>query len=121
MLTNNVSPCKYYKIVNLPINNLNSIGFIHINIRSLQKNFDSLQKKFLCLLPEIPEIICLIESRINKYSLINIELPDYKLFCNDSVTRGGGVAVNLADNFNAEIISRLCLDITGCENIWLFE
>ena len=117
-LTNNVSPCKYYEIDNLPIKNLNSVDIIHISIRSLQKNFDSLQE-FLCLLPKIPEIICLTESRINKDSSINIELPDFKLFRNDSVTRAGGVAVYVADTLNVEIISSLYLDITGCENIWL--
>ena len=118
MLTNNVSPCKYYEIDNLPIKNLNSVNIIHINIRSLQKNFDSLQE-FLCLLPKIPEIFCLTKSRINKDSLINIELLDFKLFRNDSVTRAGGVAVYVADTFNAEIILSLYLNITGCENIWL--
>ena len=117
MLTNNVSSCKYYEIDNLPIKNLNSVDIIHIKIRSLQKNFDSLQE-FLCLLPKIPKIICLTESRINKDSLINIELPDFKLFRNDSITRAGGVAVYVADTLNAEIISSLYLDITGCENIW---
>ena len=66
------------------------MGFIHINIRSLQKTFNFLQE-FLCLLPKIPEIICLTESRINKDSLINIELLDFKHFCNDFVTRTGGV------------------------------
>ena len=49
---------------------------------------------------------------------INIELPDYKLFRNDSLTRAGGVAVYVADTLNAEIISSLYLDITGCKNIW---
>ena len=109
MLTYNVSPCQYYKNDNLPIKNLNSVDFIHINICSLQKKFNSLQE----LLPNIPEIICLTECRINKDSLINI-VSDFKLFRNDSVTRAGGVA----DTFNAEVISSLYLDITGCENIW---
>ena len=73
----------------------------------------------MCLLPKIPEVICLTESRIKKDSLVNIELPDFKLFRNDSVTRTGGVAVYEADTFNAEIILSFYLDITGCENIWL--
>ena len=94
------------------------MNFDHINIRSLQKNFNSLQE-FLCLRPKIPEIICFTESRINKDFSINIELPDFKLFRNDSVSRAGGVAVYVADTFNAEIISSLYLATTGCENIWL--
>ena len=110
MLSNNFSPRKYYEIDNLPIKNLNSVGFIHNNIRSLQKSFDSLQE-FLCLLPKTPKIICLTESRINKNSLINTELPDFILFRTDSVTRPGGVAIYVANTFNAEIISILYLDI----------
>ena len=83
-----------------------------ITIALSKKNLDS-SKEFLRLLRKIPEIICLTESRIDKDSLVNIEL----LFSNDSVTRVGGVAVYVADSFNAEIISSLYLDITGCENI----
>ena len=65
------------------------------------------------------EIICCTESQFNKDSLINIELPDYKLFRNDSGKRADGMAVYVADIFNAEIILNLYLDITGCENIWI--
>ena len=52
LLINNVSFCKYYEIDNLPLKNLNSVGFIHINICSLQKDFDNLQE-LMCLLPKI--------------------------------------------------------------------
>ena len=76
-------------------------------------------QEFLCLLSKISEIICLSESQINEDSLINIELLDFKLFRNDSVTQAGGLAVYVAYTFNAETISSLYLDITDCENICL--
>ena len=74
-LTHNFHLCKYYEMDSLSSFsfNSNSISIIHINIRSLQKNFDSLQE-FLCLLPTMPKIICLLESRINQKPLINLEL-----------------------------------------------
>ena len=67
---------KYYQMDSLSSLsfNSNSISIIRINIRSLQKNFDFLQE-FLCLLPNMPKIICLSESRINQKPLINLELP----------------------------------------------
>ena len=79
-LTHNFHPCKYYEIDSFSSLSFNSnlISIIHINIRSLLKNFDSLQE-FLCLLPTMPKIICLSESGINQKPLINLELPIYNL------------------------------------------
>ena len=41
-LTAKFQPCKYYDINDFPTPNLNSFSVIHLNIRSLQKNFGSL-------------------------------------------------------------------------------
>ena len=88
----------------------NSIRIIHINIRSLQKNFDSLLE-FLCLLPNMPKIICLLESRINQKLLINLGLPNYRLEHIDSATPAGGVAVYVSNELRIEIVSSLSLNI----------
>ena len=98
--------------------NSNSISIIHINICSLQKNFDSLQE-FLCLLPNMPKIICLSESRINQKPLVNLELPSYKLVHIDSPTPAGEVAVYVSNELRIEIVSNLSLNIDGCENMWI--
>ena len=107
-LTHNFHPCKYYEkdsLSSLSFNS-NSISIIHINIRSLQKNFDSLQE-FLCLLPIMPKIICLSESRINQKPLINLELPNYKLEHIDSPTLAAGVAVYVSNELRIEIFRNL--------------
>ena len=118
-LTHNINPCKYYETSNFSISsNSNSVSIIHINIRSLQKNFDSLHE-FLCSLPTRPKIICLSESRINHKPFINIELPDYKFVHIDSPTSAGGVAVYISSELRFNIFFNLRLDIDGCENIWL--
>ena len=119
-LTHNINPCKYYETSNFSSisSNSNSISIIHINIRSLQKNFDSLHE-FLCSLPIRPKIICLSESRINHKLFINIELPDYKFVHIDSSTSAGGVAVYISSELRFNILFNLSLDIDGCENTWL--
>ena len=71
------------------------------------------------LLPNNPDIICLSESRINQTLLINIDVPNYRLYRDDSPTRAGGVAVYVNNNISVEIMSKLILNIDECENIWL--
>ena len=93
-LMNNFYPCAYYNINDIPLNKSNSksLNIFHFNIRSLSKNYDLLHE-FLFILLISPEIICLSESRINQQPLSSLDLPGYKLFHNDSITRAGGVAV----------------------------
>ena len=115
-LTARVQPCKYYDINDIPTQNLNFLSVIHVNIRSLQTNFDSLQE-FLCSLPYLPHIICLSETRLNYLSLTNIDLPRYKLLHADSTTRAEGVAIYLSINVTIHITSNPDLDIIRCENL----
>ena len=119
-LTHNFHPSKYYEMDSLSSLsfNSNSISIIHINICSLQKNFDSLEE-FLCLLPNMPKIICLSESRINQKPLVNLELPNYKLVHIDCPTPAGGVAVYVSNELRIEIVSNFSLNIDGCENMWI--
>ena len=117
-LTAKFQPCKYYDINDFPTPNLNSFRVNHLNIRSLQKNFDSLQE-FLCSLPHLPHIICLSETRLNYLPLTNIELHGYKLLHADSTTRAGGVAIYRSISLTVDIISNPGLDIIGCENLWI--
>ena len=47
----------------------NSLSIIHLNIRSLNKNFDKLYDFLLCL-PFTPDVLCLSESSIKKNNLL---------------------------------------------------
>ena len=118
-LSANFKPCKYYEVDKLKSKpNRPMLNIIHVNIRSLQKNFETLQE-LLCLLPLTPQIICLSETRIFCNSLINIDLPNYKLYHTDSTTRAGGVAIYVLDTIQVQILSNLSLNVNGCEDIWI--
>ena len=50
---------------------------MHVNIRSLYKNFDELHD-YIQSLSFISSVICLSESRIKNQPQVNIELAGYK-------------------------------------------
>ena len=50
---------------------------MHVNIRSLNKNFDEFHD-YIQFLSFISSVICLSESRIQNQSQVNIELAGYK-------------------------------------------
>jgi len=58
----------------------------------------------LNLFHKIPEIICILETKLKNQPLINIELHGYTLSHNDSPTNAGGVAVNVANNISFELM-----------------
>ena len=69
-----------------------SLVFLHVNIRSLHKNFDNLYD-FLVELKFLPDVICLTETRIKLHPLLNISLPNYTCFHIDFTTNAGGVGI----------------------------
>ena len=77
-MTNNVINCEYLdmydKTLNLQ-NDCNSMILMHLNIRSLQKNYDDLYD-LVASLSFRPHAICLSESRINQ-PLKSIQLQGY--------------------------------------------
>ena len=88
---------------------------MHLNIRSLHKNFDDLHE-FLSLLPFKPDVICLSESRINQ-PLKNIQLQGYNFLNAKPGKKAGGVAVYLSMKFNFTQLKSF--QLYGMESIWL--
>ena len=72
MISSNIKPCIYTDFINFDnrIDFHNSLFMMHFNIRLLQKNFDSFYEA-LQLLPTLPQIICISETKINKKPLTN--------------------------------------------------
>ena len=70
----------------------NSLNIMHFNIRSLQKNFESLHI-FLQSVKFLPELLCLTESHTKDKPLINISIPGYSFGHVNSTTAVGGVGV----------------------------
>ena len=48
-----------------------------------------------------------------------IDLPNYRLFYHNSLALAWGVAVYVANESQAEVVSKFRLIIDGCEDIWL--
>ena len=94
------------------------IVVVHINIVSLNKNFDAFTH-FLHRFPKRIDVICLSETRLNDRNLKYSYLPGYKLFCNNSSTKAGGSAIYASDSLNCIELAQTKLKCDGCENVWV--
>ena len=94
IIIQNISNCEYYDIDCRLVNGNSDDALIplHVNIRSLQKNFDPLCE-LITLLNFTPQIICITETRIKDQPLINVAIPNYSFVHANSTSNAGGVAV----------------------------
>ena len=95
---------------------LYELFLLHLNMRSLQKNFDNLCN-FLSKLPSKPHVISISETKIKDKPLLNVSIPGYTFLHNNSLSNAGGVGVYVADIFQLEELT-FKATIYGCENIW---
>lgn len=72
--------------------NSTALTIVHVNIRSLQKNCNSLQQ-FICSFPSTPSIICVSETKLRSNPATDIDIPGYNFFHCPSQTKAGGVAM----------------------------
>ena len=94
-----------------------SFSMLHLNIRSLQKNFDSLLNLLVTLKFEF-EVICITETWCSDNSM---KLPEYKSI--HQVRRagkgGGGIAVCLHEALIFNIRHDLTADNANIEGLWV--
>ena len=116
MISSNIKSCIYTDFINFDnrINFHNSLFMLHFNIRSLQKNLNSFYEA-LQLLPTLPQIICISETKINKEPLTNISISNYSFVCTNSNTRAGGVGFYLK-----ALNKKLCEFKSNKYDIYLF-
>ena len=118
LITSNIADCDYIDFYDNSLNFWNGNDFlilVHLNIRSLHKNFDNLHE-FVSLLPFKPDVIFLSESRINQL-LKNIQLQRYNFLNATPGKKAGGETVYLSTTFNfTQVIS---FQVYGTESIWL--
>ena len=115
----NILKCHYFDIsqnnqINMKDNN--SLSIIHLNIRSLNKNFDKLYD-FLLRLTFTPDVLCLSESRIKKQPLVNINLSGYCFVNVDPVGNARGIAMYIRKDL--KITQKQKIHLHGCESLWL--
>ena len=116
LMTNSIKKYKYFDL-HLKIDKNYSLILLHVNIRSLHKNFELLHEFFVTLNFR-SDIICLTETRLKSKPLINIELPHYKFLHVDTTTAAGGVAIYISNEFQC----KPCLvqyKLTSSECLWL--
>ena len=93
----NIQKCEYADVKAAHLNSqMNNLTLFHLNIRSLQKNFNDLHE-LLCNLSEPPHIICLSETKIKHNTLLNLSISGYKFLNVNSLTNAGGVGVFISD------------------------
>ena len=95
----------------------NSLKLVHLNIRSLTKNFDALFE-FIFSPSFTLDLVCLTETRIKNQPLANIAIPGYGFAHVNSLGSAGGVAIYISNNFNF----KLCKNqhhLHNSEAIWL--
>ena len=114
----NIKSCKYLDL-NSPCIHFkkNELFLLHLNMRSLQKNFDNLCN-FLSKLPSKPHVISISETKIKDKPLLYVSIPGYTFLHNNSLSNAGGVGVYVADIFQLEELT-FKATIHGCENIWI--
>ena len=119
IIIQNISNCEYYDI-NCTLVNGNSddaLILLHVNIRSLQKNFDPLCE-LITLLNFTPQIICITETRIKDQPLINVAIPNYSFVHANSTSNAGGVAVYLHCSLKYILYhQQFCLSNSEC--MWI--
>ena len=113
---NRVKSCSYYDTPSL-IPRLNSNELLHINIRSLQKNFDDLVN-YISQFTVLPDIICITETRLKNNRLINKSIPAYNFVKPNTSSFAGGVGMYVSSKLNFEVIAENTLD-ANCEDIWV--
>ena len=103
----NIKPCQYTNFSNISLKT-NNMMFLHVNIRSLQKNYEELYQ-FVSELPLKPLIIYIAGIKLKGISDVNISLPRYVFIHKNSSTNAGGVRIYISINlcfkktFNAKL------------------
>ena len=115
----NIAACNYYHqdsplFASKPSN---SLFILHINIRSINKNFPSFYD-LIQSLPNHPDIICISETWITHQPITNVSLPGYEFIYYPTKKKAGGVAMYVSTIYQFEITDIFNIDCDDCENLW---
>lgn len=98
----------------------NSLSFLHLNIRSLQRNFDNFSNLLLKININFT-FIGLSETWL-KDSETLMDIPGYRFIHNPRHNRtGGGVGLYFSDHLNFKLRSDLCYDDIECAESLFIE
>ena len=118
-LSNN-SECNYCKPYLCSTNGPKNFTNFHFKIRSLRKNFKSLEQ-LLIKLNILPDVKGLTETKIkiNALNYISNQLLRYYFLHSNSATTSGGVTIFIKDIVDFVLREDLKFKSLNCENLWL--
>ena len=93
----------------------NDFFLLHFNLRSLSKNKDKIDE-FLHDFERLPDLVAIVETKLNANSTINISIANYCFLHNDSPSQVGGVGIYIKESFKFRIRKQLSLNISSCED-----
>ena len=94
----------------------NDFCILHVNSRSLNKNFDALEELILQF-QKLPDIIAISETKLKQDFLST--LPGYTFLQNNSKSNAGGVGLFIKNSINYNIFNQIQLHSVDCENLWV--
>lgn len=113
--------CKYYaeERFTSEVSVKNGIGIIHINCRSLKKNFEGV-KTLISTSKVNFDVIALSETWLSENEVIDYQLDNYNVVSVCRNSRGGGVMLYIRDCFDYKVVDKYCLvlgDILECVTV----
>lgn len=81
--------------------NRKSLGFMHMNIRSLLPKLDELKT---LVHTTTPNVLAISESRHRKSVTNSVFIPGYNIFWQDRSSKGGGVAIYCEESLQCSVI-----------------
>ena len=115
--TKYLSPGDLKYFIEKPVTNLFSI--LHLNIRSIKKNFDNF-KNFLCSLDFTFSVICFSETWLDKLNSFTYDLPNYtSIHQKRSDRKGGEVSIYIHNSLNFINRPDLSIDCDDIESLTL--
>ena len=92
---------------------------LHVNIQSLQKNFDDFYH-LLTKLNTLPNLICLSETRLKDTSNLRlVNQARYNIVTKNSKTNAGGVAMYVSETLKYEVIQNYSINDPNCKDLWV--
>ena len=109
-----LSPSKLSKVVTNTTDN--DFILLHFNVRSLPKNKDKIEE-MISDSNRLPHAIAIFETKLKEESTINVNLPGYRFFRNNSPTPAGGVRLYLKEPLQYRVRTDLLLEANKCEDL----
>ena len=107
--------CSPDQVHNLCATN-NGFLIVHVNIRSLTKNFDVLEE-LLVEIRKMPDILVISETKLQ--ARIRFNLQGYTFIQKDSKTSAGGIGIFVKNFISFSITNKFNFNLATCEDQWI--